>query len=177
MIRDHPPPMRMLPSVLMTSATSPLDPEQYYNQIIGGTWAPYGLAAVSSATGYCDNGPSFMTQGKNGPSMAADSIGNIASCDIVFTSDMTKWTRCVVFEEQDVSTLSEGHALKLDPRASYSIDQYGNFATTMDSSTDVASPNYIAPKGMGWFPGYAINVETGERLNMAYGEDSWLSCT
>ena len=27
---------------------------------------------------------------------------------------------------------------------------------------------------MGWFPGYAIDVTTGERLNMAYGEDSWL---
>jgi hypothetical protein len=29
--------------------------------------------------------------------------------------------------------------------------------------------------GMGWFPGYAIDVSTGERLNMAFGEDSWLS--
>jgi hypothetical protein len=28
---------------------------------------------------------------------------------------------------------------------------------------------------MGWFPGYAINLETGERLNMAFGEDSWLN--
>lgn len=28
--------------------------------------------------------------------------------------------------------------------------------------------------GMGWFPGYAIDVETGERLNMAFAEDSWL---
>jgi hypothetical protein len=27
---------------------------------------------------------------------------------------------------------------------------------------------------MGWFPGYAIDVGTGERLNMAFGEDSWL---
>ena len=27
---------------------------------------------------------------------------------------------------------------------------------------------------MGWFPGYAINVETGERLNILFGEDSWL---
>ena len=25
---------------------------------------------------------------------------------------------------------------------------------------------------MSWFPGYAINVETGERLNMAFGENS-----
>ncbi|MEM9050890.1 MAG: T9SS C-terminal target domain-containing protein [Bacteroidota bacterium] len=29
--------------------------------------------------------------------------------------------------------------------------------------------------GMGWFPGYAINVETGERLNMAFGENSFLA--
>jgi len=28
--------------------------------------------------------------------------------------------------------------------------------------------------GMGWFPGYAINVETGERLNMTFSENSWL---
>lgn len=28
--------------------------------------------------------------------------------------------------------------------------------------------------GMGWFPGYAIDVESGERLNMAFGEDSAL---
>lgn len=28
--------------------------------------------------------------------------------------------------------------------------------------------------GMAWFPGYAIDVETGERLNMAFAEDSWL---
>jgi hypothetical protein len=27
--------------------------------------------------------------------------------------------------------------------------------------------------GMGWFPGYAINVETGERLNMGFGENSY----
>lgn len=28
--------------------------------------------------------------------------------------------------------------------------------------------------GYGWFPGYAIDVETGERLNMAFGENSYL---
>jgi hypothetical protein len=27
---------------------------------------------------------------------------------------------------------------------------------------------------MGWFPGYAINLETGERLNIVFGENSWL---
>lgn len=29
--------------------------------------------------------------------------------------------------------------------------------------------------GMGWFPGYAVNVETGERLNMAFAENSYFS--
>ncbi len=28
---------------------------------------------------------------------------------------------------------------------------------------------------MGWFPGYVINLETGERMNMMFGEDSWLA--
>ena len=29
--------------------------------------------------------------------------------------------------------------------------------------------------GMGWFPGYAIDIETGERLNIIFSEDSWLA--
>jgi hypothetical protein len=29
--------------------------------------------------------------------------------------------------------------------------------------------------GMGWFPGYAIDIEAGERLNMAFSENSWLA--
>src|SRR5690606_22600192 len=31
-----------------------------------------------------------------------------------------------------------------------------------------------ADSGFSWFPGYAINHETGERLNIIFGEDSWL---
>lgn len=30
-------------------------------------------------------------------------------------------------------------------------------------------------RGMGWFPGYAVNVETGERLNIFFGENSCYS--
>ena len=29
--------------------------------------------------------------------------------------------------------------------------------------------------GMGWFPGYAIDIQTGERLNIIFAEDSWLT--
>ncbi|HWY98049.1 MAG TPA: T9SS type A sorting domain-containing protein, partial [Bacteroidia bacterium] len=84
--------------------------------------------------------------------------------------------RCVVFEMQDEPALSQGGAKKFAIRASQSIDKSGNYApvgTGKSSNSD--APNYISEKGMGWFPGYAINIETGERLNMAYGEDSWLA--
>ena len=38
--------------------------------------------------------------------------------------------------------------------------------------TNPDDPNYISANGMGWFPGYAINTITGERLNIMFGEDS-----
>ena len=154
------------------------DPNQYYNQIINGSWAPYGLCAVSDKNDYCDNGPAYNpSTSPQSNALVSDSIGNAASVDVVFTSDRSKWTRCIVLEEQDQSTLAEGGALKLNPRSSFSIDQDGKFANaTMTAQfTDATQANFISDTAMGWFPGYAINLETGERLNMAYGEDSWLS--
>ena len=62
-----------------------------------------------------------------------------------------------------------------------SVDKEGNPSTNPGSvsnpevSNDPNDPNYICGRGMGWFPGYAIDVTTGERLNMAFGEDSWLA--
>jgi hypothetical protein len=89
----------------------------------------------------------------------------LASVDIVFTSDKSKWTRCPVIEmcenEKDgTSPLAEGGALKFHLRKGASVDKNGNPDGT--------------GTGMGWFPGYAINVETGERLNIMFGENSWL---
>ncbi len=144
------------------------DANQWYNQILGGSMAPFALCAQSDPGLYCDNGPGFACM---------DSIANIASVDIVITSDMSKWTRCIVFEEQDETALSEGGAKKMDMRKAQSVDKFGNPAPIGSSSysSDPNAPNYISNRGMGWFPGYTINIETGERLNMAFGEDSWLA--
>ncbi|MFO8086622.1 MAG: T9SS type A sorting domain-containing protein [Bacteroidales bacterium] len=129
-----------------------LDPDERYERIIGGTWTAYRMAA---RTNYLEHGPAdflgFHIQTK---------FSDLASVDIVFTDDKSKWTRCPVIEMGNDAALTEGGATKWELREGQSIDKDGN----PDGSG----------KGMGWFPGYAINVETGERLNMMYGEDSWL---
>jgi hypothetical protein len=53
------------------------------------------------------------------------------------------------------------------------VDKDGKSATGTVASTNPNEANFISSTGMGWFPGYAINLETGERLNMAFGEDSY----
>ena len=60
------------------------------------------------------------------------------------------------------------------PRKAPSLDKDGNTAMPGDTtaSNDPNHPNYISPYGMSWFPGYAINVDTGERLNIIFGENS-----
>lgn len=145
------------------------DPNEDYTQIINGTWAPYPLAGKSDPKLYCDNGPKF-------PGSDFSNLNKLASVDLVITSDRSKWTRCPVLEEQDESALAQGGASKLYLRASASVDQGGTYASGNTAEyNDPTLANYISAKGMGWFPGYAINVETGERLNMAFGEDSWLA--
>ena len=63
-----------------------------------------------------------------------------------------------------------------EDRLKESIDKLGNPAPVGSGvSTDPGAPNYISETGMGWFPGYAIDVETGERLNIVYGESSFLT--
>ena len=101
-------------------------------------------------------------------------MDDIASVDIVMTPDKSKWTRCVVVEECSDKNLSEGKVSRFGFRAAQSVDKNGNPAPVGSGPSDnPEDPNYIAETGMGWFPGYAINIETGERLNIMFGEDSW----
>jgi len=63
-----------------------------------------------------------------------------------------------VFEEQPNPLNAIGGATKCMLRNSPSKDINGNT---------------ISGTGFGYFPGYAIDLETGERLNIAFGEDSY----
>ncbi len=143
----------------------PMDRFEAYEKIWEGRIAPAALSDgriyVANSTG---NAPFFypMVEYIGKAAAAPGILNNTASVDIVITSDKSKWTRCIVFETGDDANVTqhEGQAKKFELRKGTSRDINGNLE---NGST-----------GRGWFPGYAINLETGERMNMAFGEDSYL---
>ena len=111
-------------------------------------------------------------------------LSGLNNIDIVMTSDKDKWSRCVILEaanEEYYSSLglgleTEGGAGSLDLRRSPSVGKEagGDGNPAPDNDTDSAGNPRI---GMGWFPGYAIDVETGERLNIFFAENSVYDCS
>lgn len=142
-----------------------LDNEQQFEAIFGGSIAPWRLMPFSNDDenrNFPVSGPmaSALSQGFNG-------IQFVNSVDLVYTPDKSKWTRCVVLEAGSNTNLTEGNAQKLRVRQAASVDKNGN--------TGTAEANVVSSTGMSWFPGYAIDIETGERLNIAFAEDSYLA--
>lgn len=159
-----------------------IDPNEDYENILGATWTPYTLAGFGRGTvgNLLLNKPAFNLASSNNSKLAY-----LSSVVIVLTKDKSKWTRCPVLESQEEIVRSFDGTEWLRPRKSLSIDKDGNYVDTTglgnltrqeiidslksDNEDDAA---FINPFGMGWFPGYALNLETGERFNMAYAEDT-----
>jgi len=129
-----------------------LDASQTWEKVIGGTWAPYKFVSKDTLR----NGLAWTIPGQW--VKLQNVFENTSSIDIVFTSDRSKWSRCVVLEEEFKSTNAVGGAARFGFRQSPSLD---------------VNYNPIAGTGFSYFPGYAVDVETGERLNIAFGEDSY----
>ncbi|MDP4282256.1 MAG: hypothetical protein Q8867_08920, partial [Bacteroidota bacterium] len=109
----------------------------------------------------------------NKASKKASLMSDLASVDIVLTSEKKMWTRCPVIEVCPNKALSEGHVNQFEFRGHRSVNVNGD--TGVVSTDPLYNSDYISRTGMGWFPGYAINLETGERLNIMFSENSWLS--
>ena len=142
-----------------------LDQFEVYEKIWDGRIAPYRLASKnipSNASPQPERNYTLVQgvayQGTQPPAHWFN-LDNLASVDIVITPDKSKWSQCLVLEMGEESGLNEGGAEKFEIRKHNSINIDGS-----------ENPN---EQGRSWFPGYAINVETGERLNIVLGEDSY----
>ncbi|HIP36517.1 MAG TPA: T9SS type A sorting domain-containing protein [Crocinitomix sp.] len=141
--------------------------DEKYESLLNGGIAPFNLVnnyvygSPFGAPGltYTVNGSSGPLAASIGSALLRSNFHDLHDVDIVITSDKTKWTKCVVFEINDNETQTEGGADKMELRAHASVDVNGD---------------PISGTGMGYFPGYAIDVTTGDRLNMAFSENSWL---
>ena len=153
------------------------DPNTLFASIAGGTWAPYCLAAnwsmgpnqpVVTGRPLSVAGPAFKWDAyTDKASSPENTLDQLQSVDIILTSDKSKWSHCVVFETGDNGILDNPNGA---PDGGTAPPRKGMLRThdglNQDSTYDGGSI------GMSWFPGYAINVETGERLDVAFGEAS-----
>jgi hypothetical protein len=158
------------------------DPGQEYENVLGGTWSPYCLVSATTFNAELNMwldpiAPTIRTLKGDLTNIAlpdyTSNIKGLNNIDVVFTADKSLWTRCPVFEMQNDTNLAEGGAPKMQMRRHASIDKNGKSSGDAGCNVDEATHNGEQPIGMSWFPGYVIDVGTGERLNMAFGEDSW----
>ncbi len=133
------------------------DDDKLYTKLLGGGVAPHKLVGYQ-----CAFMPlKYYKQTTGGSGRSAAGITFAPNIDVIITSDKSKWTRCPVYELGSDAALNVGGAEPGGLRKSPSVDKNGN---TDGSGTT----------GQGWFPGYAIDVESGARLYMAFGENSFL---
>lgn len=109
-------------------------------------------------------------------------LQSLNNVDIILTSDTSKWSRCVVVETGNnyytdtlppsIGLVTEGNKENLQPRAKPSVGKYDADLDGFPDPDGAKDENGNPMTGMGWFPGYAVDVETGERLNIFFGENS-----
>ncbi|MBL7777634.1 MAG: hypothetical protein JNK66_04965 [Chitinophagales bacterium] len=164
------------------------DPDKKFDKVLNGTWAPYCLAANyanKAATGTTPPyvyGPGFKWRNYantiTGTVPPQNTLDRLASVDVIITPDRSKWSRCVVFETGEDESVNLGADFAANAKGARKGQIRMSISKVMDANGNlVDDPNlFIDPlnsdTGRSYFPGYAINVETGERLNIAFGEAS-----
>ena len=134
-----------------------VDPERTYQQLLGGTVAPFGLVGSESIAMPIGDVGNYGIAG----AINSSQVGKTKSVDIILTKDKSLWTKCPVIEMGRELTLNQNQGQPFALRNAPSLDENGK---EISGST-----------GFSYFPGYAVELETGKRLNMAFGENSFLA--
>jgi len=98
-------------------------------------------------------------------------LADLNNVDIVFTNDRSKWSKCIVVEASNTKYSGEG----LPPVGSapqFSLRKSRSITKDFDADGNPVLNANPDSTGMSWFPGYAIDVETGMRLNIFFAENS-----
>ena len=153
-----------------------LDPNNNYENMFANfsptqsTWGPYVLGAPWYIYTHVGSGTQC------GFELAYDSrsqdvahFANLNDVNLVLTSDRSKWTRCAVVELQESQNLSQGGAYK------FFLRKHRGWNLEVGSDGNALYSEVDSDMSMSYFPGYAIDEVSGQRLNIVFGEDSYLA--
>ncbi|MFN8279299.1 MAG: hypothetical protein U0V49_03350 [Saprospiraceae bacterium] len=157
-----------------------IDPNSLFEKLGSGTetgtWYPYRLLNADTI--------SFTPEWLNGFNKTLFSnykLSDLNNVDIVFTSDKSKWSRCVVVETWN-KNIGGAEVNPISNLKNFQLKDYlpsvgkndadGDGKADRDNEKDANGKDLT---GMGWFPGYAVDVETGKRLNIFFGENAFYS--
>ena len=129
------------------------------------------------------------------------SLDNLNNVDVVLTDDKNLWTRCPVLDMSEAQLTWTGSGNPVDqsngPQWAFGVGpSSSSYPWEVDSETgengeskwdlrldvnvdkdgnpDGTGNGFNSENGWGWFPGYAVDVSTGRRLNMMFSEKSSL---
>ncbi len=119
--------------------------------------------------------PTWLDRFQNPIVQNAIQLNTLENVDIVFTSDKSLWSRCVIVSTGNTAwynTSFEDTKRNMDL-----MEKDGVTAFDMDGDglPDPEDPDNEDLIGMGYFPGYAMNPVTGERLNIFWGDNPYFS--
>ncbi|MFN0014033.1 MAG: hypothetical protein ACKVU2_05740 [Saprospiraceae bacterium] len=151
-------------------------------RFVSPAWTPEQLSLSGTAMGTADV-----------PTNSASRyfrLANLPNVDIVLTSDTSRWSRCIVVESAsryftsgdypknpalDTESGTNKKRSSFDTRYALSVGKADLNNDSLPDPDGAKDQNGQPLRGMGWFPGYAIDVETGQRLNIFFGENSCFS--
>lgn len=160
-------------------ADNSVDPNQEYSTSVEG-WYPVELAdcrynnsdyyfTINHIQDPNNAGNSYCSTNRNTSITDGTLLSNLRNVNVVLTPDKSKWSRCIVVETSTfLHTDASGVGLGAAPSG------YKQFEWKRTQPSVDKEGNQIAGEtGYSWFPGYAYDVETGERLNIFFGENSF----
>ncbi len=156
-----------------------LDPEQVYSRNFQTGFYPYLLCDYDTSevpnlnqTQGILYSPSWFHSFASQIRKDVDGLSNLNNVDIVFTSNKDLWSKCMVLQSANYvyedQIEDDGESMDLLRRPSVTKDA----SSTDDFLPEEADDGTV---GYAYFPGYAVDVESGKRVNIFFGENTFFA--